>query len=140
MVPSAGGVFLGVVKRRNSIIIEATSPASYASTDAKLVPKILVNGTLADYAMASYLTVPYPWLGRGWETTIESLSLWGRQLQGGQDELGHDHDCVAWGQRETVPIGWPYTPLRCGPASADRHPGCYLKGGCLAARVANMNA
>jgi hypothetical protein len=51
-MPSAGGVFLGVVKRRNSMITDAASPVSYASTKAELVSKLLVNSPLADYAIA----------------------------------------------------------------------------------------
>lgn len=51
-MPSAGGVFLGVVKRRNSMITDTAPPASYASTKANLAPKLLVNGTPADYAIA----------------------------------------------------------------------------------------
>jgi hypothetical protein len=52
MMPSAGGVFLGVVKRRNSMITDAASPASWASTKATPTPKSLFNGLPPDYAMA----------------------------------------------------------------------------------------
>jgi len=51
-MPSAGGVFLGVVKRRNSMITDAASPARYASTEAEFVSKLLVSGLPADYAIA----------------------------------------------------------------------------------------
>jgi hypothetical protein len=51
MMPSAGGVFLGVVKRRNSMITDATSPASSASTEATHASNSLVKGALPDYAM-----------------------------------------------------------------------------------------
>lgn len=54
-MPSAGGVFLGVVKRRNSMITEAASPASHASAGAELLTKHLVNGPPADYA----ITLPH---------------------------------------------------------------------------------
>ncbi|WP_433532719.1 hypothetical protein ACQPYA_12250 [Micromonospora sp. CA-263727] len=40
------------MKRRNSMITDAASPASYASIEAELVSKLLVNGPLADYAIA----------------------------------------------------------------------------------------
>jgi hypothetical protein len=52
MMPSAGGVFLGVVKRRNSMITDAASPAPHASTKAELVSKLLVSALPADYAIA----------------------------------------------------------------------------------------
>jgi hypothetical protein len=51
MMPSAGGVFLGVVKRRNSMITDAASPASYASTEAENDSNLLVSEPLADYAI-----------------------------------------------------------------------------------------
>jgi hypothetical protein len=42
MMPSAGGVFLGVVKRRNAMIADAVSLAAFAFTEA----------IHTDYAMA----------------------------------------------------------------------------------------
>jgi hypothetical protein len=52
MMPSAGGVFLGVVKRRNSMITDAASPAPFASTKANHSSKYLLNSLPPDYAMA----------------------------------------------------------------------------------------
>ncbi|BCJ50431.1 hypothetical protein Asp14428_19060 [Actinoplanes sp. NBRC 14428] len=57
MMPSAGEVFLGVVKRRNSMITDAASPASYASTEAEHIPNLLASEPLADYAIALSVTV-----------------------------------------------------------------------------------
>jgi hypothetical protein len=40
------------VKRRNSMITDAASPAPHASTKAELVSKLLVSALPADYAIA----------------------------------------------------------------------------------------
>ena len=58
-MPSAGGVFLGVVKRRNSMITDAASPASCASTRADHASNLLVGDLPPDYAM----TLAHPALG-----------------------------------------------------------------------------
>ena len=51
MMSSAGEVFLGVVKRRNSMITDAVSPASYASIEAIHTSNVLLKGPPPDYAM-----------------------------------------------------------------------------------------
>ncbi|GAB3003078.1 hypothetical protein GCM10027184_69940 [Saccharothrix stipae] len=52
MMPSAGGVFLGVVKRRNSMITDAVSPAAIASTKALHAANSQLSALLSDYAIA----------------------------------------------------------------------------------------
>jgi hypothetical protein len=52
MMPSAGGVFLGVVKRRNSMITDAVSPAAFASTEAIHTANPQLRTRLPDYAIA----------------------------------------------------------------------------------------
>jgi hypothetical protein len=51
-MPSADGVFLRVVKRRNSMITEATSPAAIASTKALHSANSQLSALLSDYAIA----------------------------------------------------------------------------------------
>jgi hypothetical protein len=52
MMSSAGGVFLGVVKRRNSMITDVVSPAVFASTQANHPTKTQLRALLPDYAIA----------------------------------------------------------------------------------------
>jgi hypothetical protein len=51
-MPSAGGVFLGVVKRRNSMITDGASPASYASTEATYPTNPQLKALPSDHAIA----------------------------------------------------------------------------------------
>jgi hypothetical protein len=58
-MPSAGEVSLGVVKRRNSMITDAVSPAAIASTKALHDLNSQLSALLPDYAIA--LGGPIPW-------------------------------------------------------------------------------
>jgi hypothetical protein len=49
---SAGEVFLGVVKRRNSMITDAISPAAIAFTKAPHSTNSQLSALLSDYAIA----------------------------------------------------------------------------------------